>query len=458
LAKSGNWWLPDRQEKQFYGELSFNQSDGGTLILSDTLDKLYDFPTRNEDFIILGNFTEELKNDTKSFTKVAAVISLMTSQQEKIGQIENSVKIVLRLKYIFLGIHIEDKNIKFEKIAVSYSNLDHWISAIHDLDAERLQDRTTYNSPVIAVNDECIIQINSSPTFHREDSKTIREDNIQFAIESLGDKTFRNYLELEGKVRDFLNFAITKAIVIQSFEGFIGHGHASTPARILIHTYITEKMHKLEIKSRSLFLYSEVADRLEYYLNNWFRLYRENKVIMDLFFGVVYNTKSYLSNNFLMLFTAIEAYHQAFIDEHSERKKEKELFGDNVIKKIEEYGFSKEERERLKQLVNVFGKQLSSKERLEEIYDQYADILPSLSSKIGTKNNFIRRIVDIRNDLSHGNVHPDSLDKDNDLFWQFKNLQLILQLCILSRLGFDNEKIKQIYYLDKITNTRKSLS
>ena len=98
------------------------------------------------------------------------------------------------------------------------------------------------------------------------------------------------------------------------------------------------------------------------------------------------------------------------------------------------------------------------KNGLEEIYDQYADILPSLSSKIGTKNNFIRRIVDIRNDLSHGNVHPDSLDKDNDLFWQFKNLQLILQLCILSRLGFDNEKIKQIYYLDKITNTRKSLS
>lgn len=77
MAKSGNWWLPDRQEKQFYGELSFNQSDGGTLILSDTLDKLYDFPTRNEDFIILGNFTEELKNEVKTIDSKLVMLSLL---------------------------------------------------------------------------------------------------------------------------------------------------------------------------------------------------------------------------------------------------------------------------------------------------------------------------------------------------------------------------------------------
>ena len=51
-----------------------------------------------------------------------------------------------------------------------------------------------------------------------------------------------------------------------------------------------------------------------------------------------------------MLYTTIEAYHQANMDDCSIRKKEKEFFGNIMIKKVEEYGFLKEERERLNNL------------------------------------------------------------------------------------------------------------
>jgi hypothetical protein len=218
LAKSGNWWIPCRQEKQFHGELNFNQTEGGTLLLSDTLDKLYDFPIRNEDFIMVGDLTEEGKDET---TKVSVLISLMTSHQEKNSPNENSIKIVLLLKYIFLGVHV-DKNIELEKIVVSYSNLNKWISVLHDLEVDRSQEERIYNSPAITVNDECRIQITSSPTFQKVDSKTIIEDNIRIKIKSLGDKSFSHYLGLEGKFRDFLNFVITKgAVIVQSFEGFV---------------------------------------------------------------------------------------------------------------------------------------------------------------------------------------------------------------------------------------------
>ena len=128
------------------------------------------------------------------------------------------MKVVLRLKYIFLGVHIEDKDAEFQRIAISYSNLNDWISAIHDLKPERSQERTIYNSSVITVYDECMVQITSSPTFRREDSKPIREDNIQFIIESINDKSFYHYLELESRIRDFLNFVITKSVIVKSFE------------------------------------------------------------------------------------------------------------------------------------------------------------------------------------------------------------------------------------------------
>lgn len=170
LSKIGNWWLPGKQEKQFYGELSFNQSEGGTLLLLDTLDKLYDFPTRNEDFIIQSDLKNEAKDET---TKVSVLIRFMTNHQENNGLSGSSVKIVLLLKYIFLGVHVEDKNIELKKIVVSYSNLNKWISALHDLEVDSSQEERIYKSPVITVNDECRIQITSSPTVRKEGSKTI---------------------------------------------------------------------------------------------------------------------------------------------------------------------------------------------------------------------------------------------------------------------------------------------
>jgi hypothetical protein len=143
-----------------------------------------------------------------------------------------------------------------------------------------------------------------------------------------------------------------------------------------------------------------------------------------------------------------------FLEKHSEKKKEKESFGNNLIQKVEKFDFLKNEKDKLKDFIKNFGKNLSSRERIEEIYDQFAHFLPVLSSKIETRNKFIRKIVDIRNDLVHGNVHPEDLDKDNGLFWQCKNLQLMLQLCILSKIGFNNQQIKKIYLLDKITKTQ----
>ena len=109
LSKSGKWWLPGKEEKQFYGELKFCQSEGGTLLLSDIMDKLYDFPVKNEDFILVGDLAEAEKDESKQYTKVSVWVGLVTSSQQRTTDSENSMKIVLRWKYIFLGVHVEVK-------------------------------------------------------------------------------------------------------------------------------------------------------------------------------------------------------------------------------------------------------------------------------------------------------------------------------------------------------------
>jgi hypothetical protein len=115
LSKSGNWWLPGKQEKQFHGELNFSRTEGGTLLIFDSFDKLWDFPRDIQDFLLLGNLTDENKT-----TKVSVIISLIPNRQEN----GSSVTVILKPKYVFLGIHIEDKNhIEFDKVFLSFSNL-----------------------------------------------------------------------------------------------------------------------------------------------------------------------------------------------------------------------------------------------------------------------------------------------------------------------------------------------
>jgi hypothetical protein len=179
---------------------------------------------------------------------------------------------------------------------------------------------------------------------------------------------------------------------------------------------------------------------------------KENQVIMDLYFGVMYNTQTYLSNNFLMLFTACEAYHGAFLNKNSSKRERKVSFSNTYNERIDKSNLTEDDKEAIKKWAKQKG-QLVAKEKIEEIYEQFHYILPFLSMKIGDKKDFIDKIIDYRNKLTHGSRM--SIKKEaNDLFWQYKNLQLMLQLCILTRIGFDNEQIRKIYLLDKMVKTQ----
>jgi len=175
----------------------------------------------------------------------------------------------------------------------------------------------------------------------------------------------------------------------------------------------------------------------------------ENSALLNLYFGVMYNPKSYLSNTFLMLYQGMEVYHSTFLFRSSQFAKERNDLIEDLIKIINEsISLEPNHKDRILGLIRN-GKNLRSREKISEIYDLFSDLLPKLSMNIKDKDNFINKIEKYRNKLTHGGVDYDKLDLE-DLFWSSKDLQLILQLCILNRLDFTNEEISKFYYLDKI--------
>lgn len=56
--------------------------------------------------------------------------------------------------------------------------------------------------------------------------------------------------------------------------------------------------------------------------------------------------------------------------------------------------------------------------------------------------------VKTRNKLTHGNIDYDKINVDK-ILWNTKDLLLILQLSILSQLGFTDADLKEIYLIEK---------
>lgn len=450
LTQKGKWWFPGKSENKFDGEIKFSQSGSGTLILIDTMDKLFNFPRDMNDFLLMGELEDDLQYAGSK--KISVLISYVSNYREKYAMVYGTsrVYIELRVKYIFLGIHLQNKDIEFDRVILSFSNVDNWISPMDDLLKEPVSDQDEYKSRDILIDDLCKFKIISNPKVDKEGTKWVTQNNIAFVIEGTKDKSFDRYLYIKNKIQDFLNFVVTKPVVLQLFDVLYRNEDKAKPIVICLQSVIDEKMNKVEIKSPFLVTYGEIVKTkgIDRVLHNWFQLNVKGSAIMDLYFGVMYNTRSYLTNNFLMLFTALEIYHHIYLDKDSQRKKQKFLIYNEFVQKIGEFNLKDDDRERLKQLLSSL-KGLTSKERIEEIYDQFGDILPHLSTKIGDKHQFIEKIVKFRNRFVHGNVQFRELDNE-DLFWQFKNLQLILQLCILSKLDFSIEQIRELYYLDKI--------
>jgi hypothetical protein len=205
-------------------------------------------------------------------------------------------------------------------------------------------------------------------------------------------------------------------------------------------------MDKLKVISPYLLNYQNITKRLSEIMNRWFNLKNKTPAVYDLYFGVMYNSDLYLSNKLLMLAEAIEVYMNNISKQNLyPNLTYKILRIDHIIKVIDQCALDDTDKEWVKTILKD-KKSLSFKENLGKVYDIYHELLPRLSSVIGSKREFSSKITEYRNRLTHADIDYNQIDNE-DLFWRYKDLQLILQLCVLSELGFSTNEIKDIYLI-----------
>ena len=419
----GEWWLPQDDAIKIKGNLELHNNIN-VLTLQGKGEQFINFDFKKKDFFLIGLLENGIKK--------TLYIQYIDRWNENFNQDGYNVICVLQIQFIFEDIHITNKNkldeIEFNNIKVIFSNIDNWFNK-YDL---------MTNDIVIKIKDECNITITYKDT----------KSYIIFKIESLKTKTLEHYLGLKYILQGFFNFLTTdKPVLVESFIGELANSTQST--KIRYRSTIREPMVKVAVKRPFLFRYNDIKNKFELTLNNWFRFYNNKDVILDLYLGAMYSNEIPISMRFLTLFQSLESYHAACLEPDSVNKQERKYRIEEIEKVIDTIKNNPSVKDYLKFIVNEKNSP-SLKERLEEVYDKYESIFPKLTSKVKDKGTFIKTILKNRNTITHASLSYNKLANDDDFFWQVKNLELLLQLCILTQIGFTNEEISQLYMVEKM--------
>lgn len=100
-------------------------------------------------------------------------------------------------------------------------------------------------------------------------------------------------------------------------------------------------------------------------------------------------------------------------------------------------------------LLNSFNyfHQWSLRERLNDIFNEYQNILPDSISYPELKDKFIDKVVKTRNNMTHlidNKGKPYKIPLNKELQELSEPLKIILEACLLNELGFTSEQIKSI--------------
>jgi hypothetical protein len=477
IKVSGEWWFPNSDIK-FNGQLTFSSKKGGKLTIVGSL----------EPFIILDTTTTGAKRQDAGgiLAETERICKIEETKKLILGKDANGRKVTLlytlsptkknitrpnysyaeryfEIDIVFLGFHFERiEDIKFENIFVEYSHLTEWLynpelrgrTAIYPRSSEPgfVIEHFYGETGDIDIPETCSIQILSRPNIDilfGEKNKVTHHTYVKFS--SPGRKTVEDYITLKNIFQDFLNFTISYKVstlrILGSIKTRINEHHVIDQTEILYHSSISQSMDKIGVVSPYLLPYNQIKNKFNEIIRNWFELRKKMSAAYDLFFGVMYNTDLYLSNRFLMLAEALEIYIGIIVQEnHDSELEAKRKRIDIICETIDKISsFDKAGKEWVKKCMKD-KKSLSFKERMSKAFDLYYDLLPKLSYVIGTKDEFSSKVTELRHRLTHGNINYDELEID-ELYWKEKDLQLIIQLCILSELKFSNDDIKSIYLI-----------
>ena len=189
-----------------------------------------------------------------------------------------------------------------------------------------------------------------------------------------------------------------------------------------------------------VFPFDAISDRFSSFMNTWFDSADMLKPVFDLYFGTRYNPAIYVENQFLSYMIAIEAFHRLDTGGQYLSREKYEKIRQKLVVAIPN-DMDKSHKESLKKKIE-YGYEFSMRRRLKDVCRKYEK---NIGKFIDNANQFNDCVVGTRNHL----IHNDPATKGRvctgkDLVILTYQLKLLLEICLLRKLGFSEGEINNL--------------
>ncbi len=404
----GKWWLPENPDDKLDGRLRFSSQEGGRLFINSKLSNL-DFGKKKFFPVILGETDEGLP-----ITLFSALPEYVSRRGELGFPYQIIGSYVINGK-IFIGANYPtEEGIVIKKITARWDLLDKWLNgqkisfAINSLKG----------GFVVEEKESCYLEL---------------ESNILIS--------FCEIYEVVEQIRKLIAFGLSCPVYPDEVKIIDTEGNE---CKVFSGPFIEGRARNNVEK----FTLSKIEDNFEEILNKWLTI---DELVKDLYLSVFYNRNMFIEHILLTYVQAVEAYcrSKSSIMQYMTKDEYKELY------------------EKLVDIVNNFVAQKNStqnpqcdnfegfKERMKRylyygyeysLQKKFRELTKKLKINQNNRDRFAKLITDTRNSMAHGSKgssNNQQVAKGEQLVWLSRELQILLEVCLLMDLTIDESIIEK---------------
>ena len=397
----GYFWFPSFKQDKFYGKLIIENNGKVTLEVFGSFNKtLHSYFNDNKEIKrILGETEKGYVTLEKCF---------VISSSHKIDKSISKNKIYVTTLFSN-NQYEEDENILFNIFSFSVDGLNEWLNIRKIKTIKNTIESEGNQNYIFNLNEKLKLEFRISVSISSEYYESSMKQSSRIELISDEKKPFEYFIQNAEKIVKFLSFGIDKSInikdvIVMDNDIYNIFEDKKFPIEIEVYSqiiYFVKDVPKIESYTM-LFQYTDIEDSFEQKINNWIEAYNNIESALNLFFSIRYNSNQYLESQFLFLAQALETYHR-------------QLYHSNKNFKV-----------RIEELLIRFKKYIGTDDEVKSL---------------------VENIKITRNYYTH--YEKKLLDKgvtsSNKLIYLIKKIEGILQLLILTQIGFNDIEIENIF-------------
>lgn len=419
INKQGEFWFKNDEKNIFSGKI-IKEKDSYILQTN-----------------IPGTFNEWPKHDNIIIGKINNIpVTIYECYLQ-----ENYPQLNFLVQYIFKNYSYETE-LSFNNIIIKFNNLEEWIgneSFEYDTKNHCKIIKSKFNEISFKQNDNTInFLLGYGENFDRNSYSVANKYSIQIKYQE--QQEFKNILNDINLIKKFLTFAMYSPTEIKSIKCDISKTEEEINYTNVYSKYFNKNVDEI-IYYDVLINFNDIKNKPDI-IEKWFEVYKKYNPLFDIYF-TNFSTDSTLEYEFLSYTQALESYmrkNEKFKDYYMDFE-EYETIKNELNNYIKDLGMNEDHENSWESRIK-YGNEVSLRKRLKDLlaYLNDYEIIKTIAGEKPKK--FIDEVTDNRNYYTHYDENSDFKKDINKLFILNFKIKLLIELCILKELGFDDKFIE----------------